>query len=567
MGRILKDEKNKVFIAVDVKGKALLSNSLLNKGMAFSDEERETFELQGLLPLAHNTLEEQSERSYQAFRGKHSDLEKHIYLRDLQDSNETLFYALILKHLQEMLPIVYTPTVGEACMYFSHIYRRPRGLYVSYPMRDHLETIFASQSFDGIEAIVVSDGERILGLGDQGAGGMGIPIGKLSLYTACGGIDPATTLPILLDVGTDNEERLNDPLYIGWKNKRIRDKDYNDFVETFVQVVKKRFPKVLLQWEDFAQKNATPILAKYRDQLCTFNDDIQGTAAVAAGALFAAMKVTKIPLKEQRIVIVGAGSAGCGIAELMVQAMVDEGLTESEALSRFYLINRSGLLLEDTLNLLPFQKKFVQKKSAVAEWKLGAASNISLQTIVANLHPTLLLGVSGQPDIFTEEIIKDMAAHVKRPVIFPLSNPTVRSEATPENLLNWTEGRAIVSTGSPFAPVNYQGKTRRIDQTNNAYIFPGVALGILAVKATRVSDKMFMKAAKALATCSPAITGSGENLLPPVDKLREVSFTVALAVAKEAQASGLAQPCSEKELIEKIKDKMWDPQYLPYRKK
>jgi malate dehydrogenase (oxaloacetate-decarboxylating) len=413
---------------------------------------------------------------------------------------------------------------------------------------------------------VVSDGERILGLGDQGAGGMGIPIGKLALYCACAGIHPSATLPVLLDTGTNNPALLADPLYIGWHHERIRGDEYADFIEIFIQAIKKRFPKVLLQWEDFAQLNATPILDRYRDQLCTFNDDIQGTAAVAAGTLFAAMRVTGVPISQQRIVVTGAGSAGCGISNLLLTAMVEDGLSEEEARKHFYLVDRDGLLMDSMSNLMDFQKPFAQSKNNLSNWQLDNANIISLKDVVHNVHPTLLIGVSGQPGVFTEALIRDMAAHVKRPIIFPLSNPTTRSEATPADLMKWTEERAIIGTGSPFGSVTKGGKSVRVDQTNNCYIFPGIGLGIIAVKATRVTDKMFMAAAKALADCSPAKTDPDANLLPALMEIREVSLQVAIAVAKEAIKAGIAKYDEIEPLEKRIARMMWATEYFSYQK-
>jgi malate dehydrogenase (oxaloacetate-decarboxylating) len=546
---------------------ALMANPLLNKGMAFTEQERTDFNLFGLLPPNEATLADQCLRSYTAFKKKETDLDKYIYLRDLQDSNETLFYRLLGEYITELMPIVYTPTVGAGCQQFSHVYRRPRGVFIAYPYRDHIDHILANPRFNSVRAIVVTDGERILGLGDQGAGGMGIPIGKLSLYTACAGIHPATTLPIMLDTGTNNQELLNDPLYIGWRHERVRGQAYDDFVDAFVKAVKKRFPHVLLQWEDFAKANANPILDRYRDQLCTFNDDIQGTAAIATGTLLAAVQITGKKLRDQRIVVVGAGSAGCGISNLMMQAMMEEGLSEAEALAHFFLVDRNGLLVEDLDHLLPFQRKFCQRRNAIANWQHKNPNSITLEEIVKNCRPTVLVGVSGQPGAFTESVIREMAKHVERPIIFPLSNPTNSSEATPTDLIHWTDDRAIIGTGSPFPNVIRDGHPFRIDQTNNAYIFPGLGLGLIAVKAKCVTDKMFMLAAKALANCSPAKNNPKANLLPPLTQIRDVSFQVAFAVAKEAVATGLADPCSDTELTEKIKNYMWTPSYLPYKRK
>lgn len=563
--KYLKDSNGKPYVSVGLTDHALLFTPLLNKGTAFNEEERITFSLLGILPPRFSNLETQQKRSFQALKSKPNDLEKYIYLRDLQDSNETLFYKLVTEHIEELMPLVYTPTVGLGCERFSHIYRRPRGLFISYPDRDRIDTILANNRFDHVTTIVVSDGERILGLGDQGAGGMGIPIGKLALYTACAGIHPAHTLPILLDTGTNNKALLNDPLYIGWQHERIRGKQYEDFIAAFVAAIKKRYPHVLLQWEDFAQLNANPILEKYRNELCTFNDDIQGTAAVAAGALMATLHVTKTKLRDQRIVVVGAGSAGCGISRLIMQAMMQDGLTEKEARDCFYLFDRPGLLIDDEQSLLPFQKIFAQPRAKISSWQCENPNHITLKDIVKNVHPTLLIGTSGQAGIFTEEIIREMATHVKRPVIFPLSNPTALSEATPENLLQWTEERAVIGTGSPFGMTTKHGKPFRVDQTNNCYIFPGMGLGLIAVKAQRVTDKMFMAAAIALAECSPAKKNPEANLLPPISEIREVSFKVALATAKEAIVEGVAKE-PEVPLDKLIREMMWAPEYLPYKK-
>ncbi len=562
-----RDAVGHVYYEVNQSDFDLVRNPILNKGSAFPEDERHAFGLHGLLAFGVSDLETQKKRSYQAFQNKSKPIEKYIYLRELQDSNETLFYSLLVDHIQEMLPIVYTPVVGEACQNFSHIYRRPRGLYLTPVCKDNLDEILSHIRFDAVEAIVVSDGERILGLGDQGAGGMGIPIGKLALYTACAGIHPAKTLPILLDTGTNNQDLLKDPLYMGWRHERVRGKEYEDFVDLFVKAIKKRFPHVLLQWEDFAQQNANPILAKYRDQLCTFNDDIQGTAAVATGTLLAAVQSIGSKIQDQLIVVVGGGSAGCGISNLMAQAMMAAGLSESEARARFFIIDAHGLLTEEMSGLLSFQAPFAQKKSAYQNWVLQKPGTINFYDVMKNLKSTVLLGVSGQPGLFTEEIVKLMASKTQRPIIFPLSNPTSRSEGKPEDLCRWTDGRVIMGTGSPFPDVMFNGKSRHIDQTNNSYIFPGMGLGIIAVKAKHVTDSMFMVAAKALAALSPAKNNSEENLLPPLDQIRSVSRQVAIDVALEAVRSGLTKPMSEQEVIAAIDAKIWWPNYVPYVKK
>jgi malate dehydrogenase (oxaloacetate-decarboxylating) len=554
-------------LASSLTGQALEEQPLLNKGLAFTFAERRELGLQGLLPPHEETLEVQLERAYQAYRQKVTDLERHIFLRALQDENETLFYALLLGHVAEMMPIVYTPVVGAACQQFSHIYRRPRGLFISVPEQTDIERILDNRPYRDVDVIVVTDGERILGLGDQGAGGMGIPIGKLSLYTLCGGIHPARTLPIILDAGTNNAEALRDPLYVGWRHERVRGQEYDDFIDAFVQAVKRQLPNVLLQWEDFAQANAGRLLDRYRDQLCTFNDDIQGTASVTTGTLLAAVKVTGSKLKEQRVVTFGAGSAGCGISEQICAAMVREGLSESEARSRFWLIDRPGLLREGLTGLPPFQQKFVQPRSAWSGWPLAQAGQVGFMDVVKNVKPTILIGVSGVHGAFTEAIVREMANGVPRPIIFPLSNPTSRCEVTPADLLAWTEGRALVATGSPFADVAYKGRTIPVTQCNNSYIFPGLGLGILAAQARRVTDGMFMAASMALAEASPALSKPDAPLLPSLEGIRQVSRRIALAVAAEAQRAGVAERTSDEEVARLVDQRMWVPRYARLKKR
>jgi len=547
-------------------GYDLLNDPLLNKGTAFPAHERDEFELHGLLPAAIATLDEQADRRLQWLWQLPNDLARYEFLRGLQDSNEVLFYALLMRDLPRMLPIVYTPTVGLGCQNFSRIFRKPRGLFLSLRQQGSLERILGNPRFDKVRAIVVTDGERVLGLGDQGAGGMGIPIGKLALYTACGGLNPGETLPVMLDVGTDNRDCLVDPLYIGWRHERVRGQAYDDFIERFVTAVMARWPHVLLQWEDFARDNATRLLERYRDRLCTFNDDVQGTAAVAAGALLAAMNLTGRGLKDQRVAVLGAGSAGCGISSLLLNAMVADGLPANEARRRFYLIDRDGLLVDDMPGLLPFQRPFAQPRAAVATWQLGEGGRIGLIDVVREVHPTVLIGVSGQPGAFREDAVRLMARLVERPVIFPLSNPTSRSEATPAELMEWTAGTAVIGTGSPFPAVRVDGEERQIDQTNNAYIFPGLGLAAIAVGARRVSDGMLMAAARSLAEISPARLDPRANLLPPVNELRQVSYRVALAVAQQAQREGLAKPTDVGDLEALVRRRIWTPIYHPYRR-
>jgi len=502
--------------------------------------------------------------------GRPTAFGKYSNMRDLQDSNETLFYSLIAHNIEELLPIVYTPAVGEGCQRFSEIWRKPRGLFLSYPDREKIAQILANPRYDAVRCIVVSDGERILGLGDQGAGGMGIPIGKMALYTALGGIPPEHCLPVLLDVGTDNEALLNDPIYIGWEHQRIRGREYDDFVETFVTAVERRWPHILLQWEDFAGANASRLLERYRDRLCTFNDDIQGTAAVTTATLLAAVNATGIPLHEHTIAMFGSGSAGIGIVDLLIAAMKEQGLSEEQARKRIYAFNRYGLIVEGGKGIRAEQQPLARKREDIAGWKLSPSSSdtgaISLLDVVRNAGITVLAGVSAQPGAFTEEVVREMARHTPHPVIFPLSNPTSQSEAAPADLLRWTEGRALVGTGSPFAPVEVNGKSIRIAQVNNSYIFPGLALGILVSRAKRVSDGMIMAAAKALAALSPARNDKSAPLLPPIADSRNVSLLVAEAVGRQAIADGVAEAADEASLANELRAYVWEPVYVPYER-
>ncbi|ASJ40122.1 malate dehydrogenase [Vibrio vulnificus] len=546
-------------------GPALLSTPLLNKGSAFSAEERISFNLEGLLPETTETIQEQVERAYMQYKAFESDMDKHIYLRNIQDTNETLFYRLVQNHITEMMPIIYTPTVGAACENFSNIYRRGRGLFVSYANRDRIDDILNNASNHNVKVIVVTDGERILGLGDQGIGGMGIPIGKLSLYTACGGISPAYTLPIVLDVGTNNPQRLADPMYMGWRHPRITGADYDAFVEEFIQAVQRRWPDALIQFEDFAQKNAMPLLERYKNRICCFNDDIQGTAAVTVGSLMAACQAAGSKLSEQRITFLGAGSAGCGIAEAIIAQMVSEGISDKQARSQVFMVDRWGLLQEGMPNLLDFQQRLVQKHTVTAKWETEA-NGFSLLDVVKNAKPTVLIGVSGAPGLFTQQVIQEMHKHCPRPIVFPLSNPTSRVEAVPADIIRWTNGDALVATGSPFDPVIHEGKTYPIVQCNNSYIFPGIGLGVLAVNAKRVTDEMLMESSRALATCSPlAINGKGA-LLPPLEEIHTVSKRIAYAVAKKAIEQGVALEIADDALQVAIEQHFWQPVYRRYKR-
>ncbi|WP_408900165.1 NAD-dependent malic enzyme [Photobacterium piscicola] len=556
---------NKRPLYIPYAGPILLETPLLNKGSAFSIEERMFFNLEGLLPEAIESIEEQTERAYQQYQKFDNDMDKHIYLRNIQDTNETLFYRLVENHITEMMPIIYTPTVGSACEDFSNIYRRGRGLFISYPNRDRIEDMLNNASRQNVKVIVVTDGERILGLGDQGIGGMGIPIGKLSLYTACGGISPAYTLPVVLDVGTNNPQRLSDPMYMGWRHARITGAEYDNFVDDFIQAVKHRWPEALIQFEDFAQKNAMPLLERYKDKVCCFNDDIQGTAAVTVGSLLAACKAAGTKLSDQRVTFLGAGSAGCGIAEAIIAQMVAGGITDAQARSQVFMVDRWGLLVENMPNLLNFQQALVQKNTNIEDWELSD-TNISLLDVMRNAKPTVLIGVSGVPGLFSEEVIREMYAHCPRPIIFPLSNPTSRVEATPFDLIHWTEGNALVATGSPFDPVVYEGKTYPIVQCNNSYIFPGIGLGVLAVNARRVTSEMLMESSRALAECSPlAIHGEGP-LLPGLEDIQKVSRKIAFAVAKKAVEQHKAPKNSDERIREKIDANFWQSEYRRYKR-
>ncbi|HEU4388734.1 MAG TPA: NAD-dependent malic enzyme [Blastocatellia bacterium] len=552
-------------VEVSLTGQFLLENPLMNKGSAFTAEEREDFGLKGLLPDHVSSVDEQLARTYENYKRKETDLERYVYLVSLQDRNETLFYRLLLEHVTEMTPIIYTPTVGAGCQLYSHIYRRPRGLFISYPHRASIDSILANAITPNVEVVVVTDGERILGLGDLGVGGMGIPVGKLSLYTLCAGIHPATTLPIVLDSGTDNKELLSDALYLGWRSPRVRGQEYDDFVEAFVQGVMRRFPNVLLQWEDFSKNNATRLLERYRDRLCTFNDDIQGTGAVTLAGLLAAMKVIGSRLRDQQIVMLGAGSSATGISDQLVAAMVSEGLSLEEARSAIWLVDSRSLVHSGRTDLEAFKQRYAQPIEKLVDWKVNRRDSITLDEVVRYVKPGILIGTSAQPGAFTEAIVREMARHVTRPIIFPLSNPTSKSEAVPGNLLAWTRGRGLVATGSPFPDVIYEGRVFRFGQCNNAFIFPGVGLGVIASGARRVTNEMFVAAARALAEFSPALQDPVEPLYPRLERVREVSKQVALAVGAEAQRAGLANKTTPAELDRLVTARMWTPHYVRYR--
>ncbi|MDT0628563.1 NAD-dependent malic enzyme [Alteromonas sp. W364] len=546
-------------------GPSLLETPLLNKGSAFTEKERKSFNLLGLLPPRYETIEEQVSRAYKQYKGFENPLNKHIYLRAIQDNNETLFYRLLQAHIDEMMPIIYTPTVGDACESFSDIYRSSRGLFISYEERHLMDDILRNATKRKVKVIVVTDGERILGLGDQGIGGMGIPIGKLSLYTACGGISPAYTLPVMLDVGTNNQKLLNDPMYMGARHERISQEQYDEFLDMFISAVQRRWPEVMIQFEDFAQPNAMPLLQKYRSNVCCFNDDIQGTAAVTLGTILAACRVRNAKLSDMNVVFVGSGSAGCGIAEMLVQQMVFEGLSDAQARRHVFMIDRFGLLTEGMEGLRDFQAALQQPKDALSDWSYSG-EYASLLDVVHCAKPDILIGVSGQPGLFTEQVITAMAQSCEKPIIFPLSNPSRQVEARPEQVIEWTDGNVVIATGSPFKPVAYKDRIFPIAQCNNSYIFPGIGLGVIASKARIISDEMLMAASNALADASPMVTDPNGELLPPLTEIGRLSRKIAFAVAKVAMDQELALTIPDELLEQRIENNFWKAEYRPYKR-
>ena len=553
------------YMAVAQKGRALLLNPFTNKGTAFTRREREELDLDGLVPPAACTIQQQLDRTYESFQAKTSAIEKFIYLSSLQDRNETLFYRLVFEHIDEMMPIVYTPVVGEACQNYSHIYRRGRGLYIAYEQMDRIQAFLENAGIPDPSIIVVTDGERILGLGDQGAGGMGIPIGKLGLYTLCAGVSPYATLPITLDVGTDNEERLNDPLYLGMRHRRVRGEAYQAFVDAFVAAVRRVFPHVVLQWEDFLKGNALLQLKRFRDQLCTFNDDIQGTAAVVLAGLYGALRLTGVRMRDQRIVFAGAGASAQGISDLLVSALMEDGLAHDEAVRRIWTTDSQGLVTSDRANLEDFKATYARPGSEVAGYAVRNRSRISLAETVENARPTMLIGSSATPGTFDEAVVRAMSRINARPIVFPLSNPTSKTECTPADALRWSEGRAIVATGSPFPPVVQDGKRHRIGQCNNAFVFPGVGLGLTVARARHVSDGMFLEAAKALAAEVKPEDIASTAVYPELSRIRECSFAVACATIRRAVAEGHADADILEHLEKTVEQAMWHPEYLPMR--
>ena len=542
------------------RGSAVLAAPTINRGTAFTLAEREALGLTGLLPTGVSTLEGQLRRVYAQYLEQANDLRKWVYLANLRDRNEVLFYRLLTEHISEMLPVVYTPTVGLAIERFSQEFRRTRGVYLSVDHPEDVETALRNTGLgpDDVDLLVATDSEGILGIGDQGVGGIEISIGKLAVYTAAAGVHPRRVLPVVLDMGTDNLKLLNDDMYLGARHARVRDQRYDDLIDAYVTAVSKMFPNAMLHWEDFGATNARRILNKYADQVCTFNDDMQGTAATVMAAVFSALRATGTRMRDQRIVIHGAGTAGLGIADMMRDQMIREGLSPQEATRRFYPLSRTGLLMGDTPGLLDFQVPYARSREEVAGWA-PASGPIGLAQVVAHAHPTILIGTSTQAGAFTEAIVKDMASHVDRPIIMPLSNPTSKAEALPADLIAWTDGRVLTATGSPFGPVTHEDRTYQIAQANNALVFPGLGLGVAVVKATRISDRMIAAAADAVAQLSDP-TKPGASLLPPMTDLRAVSAAVAIAVATTAVEEGLAQ-VDLHDPIQQVHDAMWRPEY------
>jgi len=554
------------FIETSICGKHLLTTPQLNKGTAFTQEERKEFGLLGKLPNRVETIDEQVKRAYTQFTAYTSCLQQNIYLNNLHDKNQILFYKLLSRHIGEMLPVIYTPIVGTAVKYFSREYRQPRGLYIAHSDIKLIDEIISNRSNPDVDLIVVTDGEGVLGIGDQGIGGMDIPVAKLMVYSLCGGIDPTRTLPVFLDVGTNNQELLDDPMYLGCRHPRISAEKYDEFIRAFITSINKNFPHSFLHWEDLGRNNARRILDQYQDELCTFNDDIQGTGAVTLAALLAACEITGLPLADNRIVVYGAGSAGTGISDQIVDAFISGGLTTEEAYARFWLIDRQGLLIAGDPELTEAQKPYARKKEDIKNWDIQHNKGPSLTDTVRQIKPTILIGCSAQPGAFCQDIVETMASHCARPIIFPLSNPDEKCEAQPIDILTWSNGTALIATGTLFGAVEYHNRQLQIAQCNNALVFPGIGLGILAVGATRLSKAMICAASQALCEFSPSRKDSFLPLLPSLDDAQIVAKHIAIAVAQCAVDTGLAQCNQDKDLPKLIQDMSWEPRYLPFRR-
>ncbi len=559
--RFERDDRGEWSVRVRIRRHELLNAPLINKSTAFTQAERQELGLDGLLPPVVSTIEQQADRAYHNIARKTDALERYIGMGALQERNEVLFYRVLLDHVEELMPIVYTPTVGDACRRFSHIFRRARGVWVTPLHRGRIAQVLANASAGDTRLIVVTDNERILGLGDQGAGGMGIPIGKLALYVACAGIHPSQVLPVSLDVGTDNAELLADPLYVGHRAPRLRGPEYDALVEEFVIAVKQCFPRAILQWEDFKKNNAIALHERYRSRLASFNDDIQGTAAVGLAAVIAAGRASNTSLIDQRVVIMGAGAAGVGIAQLLADALRRAGRSEAQIKASIAVLDSRGLLVGDDPHRDAHKQAFAWSRELATSFALDPKKSIGLAEVVASMKPTVLIGTTGQPGAFDAEVVRTMARHVTRPAIFPLSNPTSKSEATVADLVTWSGGRALVATGSPFAPVVHDGHRIEAAQANNVYIFPGVGLGAMVAEVREVSDAMFSVAASAVANMVDTTDFARGALLPRLTRLREVARAVARAVALEAGRSGLGRPMSEEQLEAELDRTMWNPTY------
>lgn len=545
-------------IETELTGQALLNASRLNKGCAFTEDERDIFQLSALLPHQIETLEQQVTRMYAQFQEHRTNLTKNIYLNVLHDYNETLFYRLASEHLEEMLPIIYTPTVGEAVQRFSLELRKTKGLYISYADRHSMDELLDERAPPEADISVVTDGGAVLGIGDQGIGGINISSAKLMVYTLCGGINPHRVLPIQLDVGTDNPHLLNDPMYLGWRHERITGQEYDDFVNKFVTSLLKKFPDIYLHWEDFGRGNARRILERYRGDILTLNGDMQATGVVALSCVLSGVHASGIPLKDHRIVVFGGGTAGIGIADQIFGALVRSGLSEKEARSRIWVVDKEGLLTKQSEHLADFQKPHARDEAVTAD---------NLTEVVKIAKPTILIGCSTASGAFTEEIVNLMCENSSRPIIMPLSNPTQLAEATPEDLIKWTKAKALIATGSPFPNVLFEDKTYRVSQSNNAFAFPGIGLGVIACKAKRLTDDMLWEATKALSECAPVKLDVMSPLLPKLSEARMVSINVAHAVAEQARKEGLAQVPDNADLRELIEKTIWEPRYYPYKKR
>lgn len=552
------------YIETELTGIGLLESAQLNKGTAFNNAERDEFSLKGLLPLAIETMDEQQQRVYRQYSIISDDLQKNIFLNNLYNINETLFFKLISEHIQEMMPIIYTPTAGLAIQQYSNEFRKPRGIYVSYPDRDNIDEILENRINPEIDLIVVTDSEQILGIGDQGVNGIGISVAKLVIYTLAAGINPRRMLPMMIDVGTNNTRLLEDPFYLGWRHSRINREDYNQFVETVINAINKKFPHVFLQWEDFGKKNARYNLECYQDRMCSFNDDIQGTGAVAMAAILNASKTTGIPLSEHRVLIYGAGTAGCGIADEIWKWMIKEGLSQQEAYDRFWLMDSQGLITVDRENIdyfkVPYARNSIETRDGESEEK-----NNDLLEVVRKVKPTILIGTSTVHNAFTKEVVQAMAAHVDRPIIFPLSNPLNLAEANPQDIFHWTDGKALVATGSPFDDVLFNGKNLPVAQCNNAFIFPGLGLGIISSQAERVTPGMMDAATLELANSVNIVNDFNMQLLPEVSRLREVSKKIGVAVARQAITEGVAGGLENVDIDKLVESNIWEPVYMPYK--